>query len=325
MKIGIVVCLLCFFAIGCNKPYLSSIQTPSPTQQPTAHQLNDSLNFQAANPNHHTFQASAPTKAPIPSNSPKPASFQNKIKSQLNLSETVKKKPKEPSLPVQQTQQKRLTLVQLRNKYPQVFKLNGSPREKKIALTFDDGPDNKYTPQILDVLHKYRVPATFFVVGSRSKTHPAIIKRIVNEGHALGNHSYNHPNPAHLSEAQFQNQIENTQRVLRQIIGFEPRLIRTPYGALNEAQLHWAARHGFVVVNWDIDSLDWKQLDSAQVLANILSHAHQGAIVLQHSAGGDRQDLSGTVKALPTVIEKLKMQGYELVTVPQLLHVNQVK
>jgi peptidoglycan/xylan/chitin deacetylase (PgdA/CDA1 family) len=310
MKPAIVVCLLCSFVIGCNKPYHSSIQSPNPAQQPAAHQLNDPFKLQTSNPIQHTIQASTPTTAPKPTNSPKPPSLHNK--SRLNL-------------PVHQTQQKRLTLVQLRNKYPQVFKLNGSPREKKIALTFDDGPDDIYTPQILDILHKHRVSATFFVTGSRSKTHPAMIKRIVNEGHALGNHSYNHANPDILSEPQFQNQIEQTQRVLKQIIGYEPRLIRTPYGAIQEAQLHWAAQHGFVVVNWDIDSLDWKQLNAAQVLANILSHTHRGAIVLQHSAGGDHQDLSGTVKALPTVIEKLKMQGYELVTVPQLLHVNQAK
>jgi peptidoglycan/xylan/chitin deacetylase (PgdA/CDA1 family) len=319
MKIGIVVCLLCFFAAGCNKPYHSSIQTPNPTWQPAADKLSQSLNFLTPNLTDHTIQVITPTKAPLSSNSPKPTPRR------FNLSEFYNKKKKETSLPVQQTQQKKLTLVQLRNKYPQVFKLNGSPWEKKIALTFDDGPDDKYTPQILDVLHKYRVPATFFVLGNRSNNHPAIIKRIVKEGHALGNHSYNHANPALLTDAQFQKQIESTQLVLKQIIGFEPRLIRTPYGALNEAQLHWVAAHGFIIVNWDIDSLDWKQLNSAQVLANILNHTHKGAIILQHSAGGDRQDLSGTVEALPTIIEKLKMQGYELVTVPQLLHVNQAK
>lgn len=326
MKIGIIVCLLCLFATGCNKPYHSSLQTPNVIRQPAANKLSQPINFETPNLNHHTFQVITPTKAPVPpSNSPTPTPFRSQIKSQLKLSEKRQKKPKEPSLPVQQTQQKKLTLVQLRHKYPQVFKLNGSPREKKIALTFDDGPDDKYTPQILDVLHRYHVPATFFVVGSRSQAHPAIIKRIVKEGHALGNHSYNHANPAMLTEAQFQKQIENTQLVLRQIIGFEPRLIRTPYGALNEVQLHWAAEHGFVIVNWDIDSLDWKQLSSTQILANILNHTHKGAIVLQHSAGGQRQDLSGTVKALPTLIEQLKMQGYELVTVPQLLHVTQAK
>jgi peptidoglycan/xylan/chitin deacetylase (PgdA/CDA1 family) len=325
MKIGITVCLLCLFAAGCNKPYHSSIQTPVPTTQPATNKLSQPLNFETPNLTHHTIRDITPTKAPVPTNSPSPTPFRGQIKSKLKLSENRQKKSKEPSVPVQQTQQKKLTLVQLRNKYPQVFRLNGSPREKKIALTFDDGPDDKYTPQILDVLHRYHVPATFFVVGYRSQGHPAIIKRIVKEGHALGNHSYNHANPAMLTEAQFQKQIETTQLILRQIIGFEPRLIRTPYGALNEAQLHWAAAHGFVIVNWDIDSQDWKQLSSAQVLGNILSHTHKGAIVLQHSAGGQRQDLSGTVKALPALIEQLKMQGYELVTVPELLHVNQAK
>jgi peptidoglycan/xylan/chitin deacetylase (PgdA/CDA1 family) len=231
------------------------------------------------------------------------------------------KKKKESSVPVQQNQQKKLTLPQLRVKYPQFFRLSGSAQESKIALTFDDGPDNKYTPAILDVLRKYHVSATFFLLGVRSEANPVIVRRIVNEGHAIGNHSYNHANPAKLTEAQFENQFTHTQAILRKLIGYEPKLIRTPYGALQENQLRWIAKNGMIAVNWDIDSMDWKELNASQVLANILDHTHRGAIILQHSAGGENQDLSGTVKALPFLIDQLKKQGFQLVTVPELLHV----
>jgi peptidoglycan/xylan/chitin deacetylase (PgdA/CDA1 family) len=210
-------------------------------------------------------------------------------------------------------------------KYPAFFRTHGSNQESKIALTFDDGPDSKYTPAILDILGKYHVRATFFVLGVRAQAHPAIIKRIVHEGHIIGNHSYNHPNPAKMTEAQFEKQFTQTQDILQKLIGYEPRFIRTPYGALQENQLRWAAKNGMIAVNWDVDSLDWKELNSSQVLANILQHTHKGAIILQHSAGGEKQNLSGTVKALPILIEELRKQGFKLVTVPELLHLPAAK
>jgi peptidoglycan/xylan/chitin deacetylase (PgdA/CDA1 family) len=319
MKIGVVVLLLCILVIGCSVPYHSSIQSPTEiqrleqsTSQTPPRVTNGLLGFQE---HEWTFSA-LPTKTPQATLKPKPTQKPPKL--------TIKKK-KEPAVPVQQNQQKRLTLPQLRHKYPQYFRLNGSVLESKIALTFDDGPDNKYTPAVLDVLRKYHVKATFFVLGVRAQANPAIIKQIVNEGHAIGNHSYNHANPAKMTEAQFEKQFTQTQVILRDLIGYEPKFIRTPYGALQEDQLRWAAKNGLVAVNWDIDSKDWKELNASQVLANILDHTHRGAIILQHSAGGANQDLSGTVKALPILIEQLKKQGFKLVTVPELLHLPAAK
>jgi peptidoglycan-N-acetylglucosamine deacetylase len=281
------------------------VPSPLPSKTPP------SMKFNIANSPKHEYRFSlAPTTLPKPTQTPKRAK---------PIKPSIKKK-KEQVMPVQQNQQKRLTLPQLRLKYPQFFKLNGSSRESKIALTFDDGPDNKYTPAILDVLRKHHVRATFFLLGVRAEANPAIVRRIVNEGHAVGNHSYNHANPAKLTEAQFEKQFDHAQDILFNLIGYKPKLIRTPYGAMQENQLKWAAKNGYVAVNWDIDSLDWKGLNESQVLSNILNHTHRGAIILQHSAGGDSQDLSGTVKALPILIEKLQKQGFELVTVPELLH-----
>ncbi|MFD0867543.1 polysaccharide deacetylase family protein [Paenibacillus residui] len=218
-----------------------------------------------------------------------------------------------------------LTLSELRAKYPDSFRLKGSSKGKKVALTFDDGPDQRFTPQVLDVLKKYNVKATFFLVGYRAEANPAVVKRIAKEGHVIGNHSYNHPNFPKLPVTVFEQQINRTQNILSRLIGYEPKYIRPPYGAINEEQLQWAIKNQFLIVNWDVDSLDWKGLDAKQVSANILNHAHAGAIILQHSAGGDGQNLSGTIEALPGIIEKLQADGYELVTIPQLLNMSKSK
>ena len=234
-------------------------------------------------------------------------------------------------MPVQKNQgqirisQKKLTLSQLVVKYPDTFKLRGSSQEKKVALTFDDGPDTRFTPKVLDALKANQVKATFFVLGAMASTHPDIIRRIVNEGHVIGNHSYSHENLPKLSVDKFQNQIERTESVLQGLIGYAPRLIRPPYGAINEEQVKWIADHHYLIVNWNVDSLDWKSLNSDQVLHNIMQQTKPGSIILQHSGGADSQDLSGTVQAIGPLISKLKAAGYTFVTVPELLHVTKSK
>jgi polysaccharide deacetylase family sporulation protein PdaB len=229
---------------------------------------------------------------------------------------------------VQKSQQiagKKLTLPQLRAKYPDAFRVSGASKERNIALTFDDGPDERFTPQVLDVLKAHGVKATFFLLGKKAEAHPAIVKRIVREGHVIGNHSYRHPLFTKITVDQFAQEVEQTEEVLNRLIGYKPKLLRPPYGEIDEEQLQWAKSRGYVIVNWNVDSLDWKNLGEQQVSGNILGHTKAGAIVLQHSAGGDSQDLSGTVKALPGIISKLREQGYGLVTVSELLHLPKQK
>lgn len=213
-----------------------------------------------------------------------------------------------------------LTISELRAKYPSGFLLSGPSHDKQVALTFDDGPDQRFTPQVLDILKQHNVKATFFLIGYKSENNPKIVKRIQEEGHVIGNHSYNHPNFPKLPRSLFERQTLQTQTILKSLLGYEPKLLRPPYGAINEEQLKWAISQQFLVVNWDVDSLDWKGLRPEEITANVLDHVHPGAIVLQHSAGGHGQDLSGTVQALPVIIESLQKDGYELVTVPQLLN-----
>lgn len=258
------------------------------------------------------------TSRPSPKPSPKTAAVQPEVS-------------KKPSVPVQKNQgqarisQKKLTLSQLVLKYPDTFKLRGSAQEKKVALTFDDGPDTRFTPKVLDALKASQVKATFFVLGVQANAHPDIIRRIVKEGHVIGNHSYSHANLPKLTADKFQSQIISTESVLQGLIGYAPKLIRPPYGAINEEQVRWIADHHYLIVNWNVDSLDWKSLNSDQVLNNIMQQTKPGSIILQHSGGADSQDLSGTVQAIVPLISKLKAAGYTFVTVPELLHVAKSK
>ncbi|WP_197255804.1 polysaccharide deacetylase family protein [Paenibacillus dendritiformis] len=217
--------------------------------------------------------------------------------------------------------QRHLSLAQLRMKYPHIFKLHGSKRGlRRVALTFDDVPDNRITPLVLDILRDHNIRATFFLVGSRAKAHPELVRRIVREGHIIGNHSYSHPLMTKLSMPAFEQQVKDAERVIEDIIGYKPRFYRPPFGEINEEQLKWAGDHGYLVVNWDVDSNDWRGLNAKEVYDNVISGVRPGSIVLQH-AGGSKQNhyLQGTVKALPSIIKELKKQRYRFVTVPELL------
>lgn len=217
---------------------------------------------------------------------------------------------------------KGLTLSQIIKKYPDLLLLKGPGATKQVALTFDDAPDRQFTPHVLNILKQYKVHATFFLVGSQAEKYPDIVKRMVREGHVIGNHSYNHKLFTELSDESFKSQVLLTQKSLKSLIGYSPRLIRPPYGEISENQLLWASKQGYRIVNWNVDSQDWKQLSRDQVTENILNHIKKGSIVLQHSGGGPGQNLSGTVEALPTVIQTLQSRGYKLVTLPELLQVS---
>lgn len=334
------VAIVCLLATGCgmsnNKPYYdrrsmqdshivelaaeSSSGKKEPKMEPPTSQRILNLPMPLETPAATTQALATPTIStplPSPKASPKKA--------------TQPETSKKHSVPVQKNQgqarisQKKLTLSQLVVKYPDIFKLRGSAQEKKVALTFDDGPDIRFTPKVLDALKANQVKATFFVLGAQSSTHPDIVRRIVNEGHVIGNHSYSHANLPKLTVDKFQSQIISTENVLQGLIGYAPKLIRPPYGAINEEQVRWIADHHYLIVNWNVDSLDWKSLSSNQVLTNIMQQTKPGSIILQHSGGADSQDLSGTVQAIGPLISKLKAAGYTFVTVPELLHVAKSK
>ncbi len=209
--------------------------------------------------------------------------------------------------------------TELERKYEGVFVLSASRGSRKVALTFDDVPDPRFTPKVLDVLKEKKVSATFFVVGSRALKNPGLLKRIHREGHNVGNHSYNHPDFSKLPLEKVQQQIYRAEKIIEGIVGFKPRLIRPPYGEILPNQLEWAKKRGYTVVNWDVDSSDWRQINANQVFRNVTRSIRPGSVVLMHAGGGEGQDLTGTVQALPRIIDWLRAHNYEMVTLTELL------
>lgn len=214
-----------------------------------------------------------------------------------------------------------LTLSQLRKKYRSNFFFTAPDQSKQqVALTFDDVPDRLFTLQLLDVLKEYKVKATFFVVGNRAQENPDVIERMLREGHALGNHSYSHANLLKATDDEFHHEVMKTQAVIRQITdGYQMRYIRPPYGNITEEQVKWLISQRMQIVNWDVDSLDWTSIPADEVESNIMKDVKSGSIILQHGAGGEGEDLSGTVQALPRIIKQLRERGMEFVTIPQML------
>jgi peptidoglycan/xylan/chitin deacetylase (PgdA/CDA1 family) len=207
----------------------------------------------------------------------------------------------------------------LQQRYPNVLLLHGTKLKNQVALTFDDGPDRRYTPMVLDVLNKYNVKATFFLVGARVAALPEVTRRIARDGHAIGNHTYWHPALYKHSPDRLKWEVTQTDEIIQRTIGVRPKLFRAPYGGLNQEIVQQLKSEGYSVIGWDVDTLDWKQPGAAQIADVVLAHIHPGAIILMHSAGHWTQNLSGTAEALDTLIPELKRQGLQFVTIPQMI------
>jgi peptidoglycan-N-acetylglucosamine deacetylase len=197
-----------------------------------------------------------------------------------------------------------------------IFK--GSGEKKAVALTFDDGPDTYYTKRVLDILKKEGVHATFFVTGKNAQAHPEMIRRILQEGHVLGNHSWNHPDLTRLTPSQAVAQIERTNTVIFNLTGMRMLLVRPPYGKLNDQLEQRFHQLGYTIVNWSVDTRDWAGTPTAKIMRYVRNQTGPGGIILQHSAGAPGH-LDNTIKALPHIIHYLKSHGYEIVTIPELL------
>jgi len=183
-----------------------------------------------------------------------------------------------------------------------------------IALTFDDGPHPVHTPRLLDILAKHNVKATFYVVGSRVQQYPNIVRRMVAEGHEIGNHTWSHPNLTKLSPAAVRSELDRSRDAIAAIAGVKPRTMRPPYGALTQNQRGWIfGEYGYPTIMWSVDPRDWKDRNAGIVSSRIISQTGKGGIVLVH-------DIHGTsVSAMPSAINGLLAKGYQFVTVSQLL------
>lgn len=210
----------------------------------------------------------------------------------------------------------------LQREFPNTVVLRGSLHDNKVALTFDDGPDIRFTPQVLDVLSNYQVKATFFLMGARAAEHVDIVRRMDEEGHAIGNHTYWHPNLAEEPLDRTHWEVTTTEDVLAQILGYRPKLFRPPYGSLNREVVQLLADLNYSVILWNVDSLDWRQLGADTITDIVLSNAGPGSIILMHDGGDWSMDLSGTVQSLHQIIPFLQQEGMEFVTIPELLNLN---
>lgn len=183
-------------------------------------------------------------------------------------------------------------------------------KQLRVALTFDDGPNAATTPEALDILKQYNVKATFFIQGKYIPGNEDILKRELAEGHELGNHSWNHPDLNTLSKEEVKQEIDDTTKAIKEATGYDIKLVRAPYGNSNKMVKDVIQKP---TIYWDVDSKDWESLDPEAILKEIQAQTRRGSIILLHDIHPT------TVEALPRVIEYLQSQGYQFVTVSELL------
>ncbi|WP_051314635.1 polysaccharide deacetylase family protein [Alteribacter aurantiacus] len=211
---------------------------------------------------------------------------------------------------------------ELQKQFPDTVVWRGPTNQKRVALTFDDGPDPRFTPAILDELDSQDVKATFFVMGARAKGHPDILKRMHREGHAIGNHTYWHPNLEGESVGQLRWEMDQTNDVLQNLLGMRTDLFRPPYGIFGTAHTESLATNSETAVFWTVDTRDWDGPSSEEIFESVMEDTDNGSIILMHDGSHWTVDMSNTVNALGPIITELKNQGYEFVTVPELLNLN---
>lgn len=190
-----------------------------------------------------------------------------------------------------------------------------STQEKVLAMTFDDGPHPTLTPKLLDICKARNVKCTFFVVGRNAKAYPQIIRRIIEEGHEIANHTYTHPSLTSRSDAQIRSELKMSEDALVAAANYRPHLIRPPYGAINTRikQLMFS-EFGYSTIMWSVDPQDWRRPGVSVVTSRLVNGAHPGAIMLAHDIH------PSTIEAMPSTFDQLLAKGYQFVTVSQLLN-----
>jgi len=194
-------------------------------------------------------------------------------------------------------------------------------QKKKIALSFDDGPNGKYTEEVLALLKEKNIIATFFVCGDSTTINPLLVKKAYDMGNEIGNHTYSHVNIAKLSDQALVKELSKSNEEIHKAIGKYPVLFRPPYGASSARANEILAKEGFKKVTWDymVNDYDIKKTTSEKIAIEVITHAHSGAIIDMHDGGGNREK---TIEALPKIIDELKKQNYEFVTVSSIVKVD---
>ncbi len=183
-----------------------------------------------------------------------------------------------------------------------------------VAMTFDDGPHPRLTPQLLDMLRARGIRATFYVIGRNAARYPQILQRMVEEGHEIGNHTWSHPSLHGHSDGSVLNQIDCTNRAVYEAVGRPPVTMRPPYGNLYDRQrlmLHQA--RAMPTVLWSVDTLDWQRPGSSVVSQRVVNGSHPGGVILAHDIH------TATVRAMPAALDGVTGRGFRFVTVSELI------
>jgi len=201
---------------------------------------------------------------------------------------------------------------------PDVIFLNGPTKEKIVSLSFDDGPDLKITPKVLDILKKYNVKANFFFIGESTKANPNVVKRAFNEGHLVLNHSYTHADLTKLSAQGVNKELTSTDNTLYKLIGKHPLIVRPPYGAIDNKVINVFRTNNYKMAIWSLDTFDWSQMEKNHIVETVINNVRPGEIILMHSNDGK----IATTEALPQIIERLEAKGYKIKTISDMLNIN---
>ena len=182
---------------------------------------------------------------------------------------------------------------------------------KGIALTIDDGPSPEYTPQVLRLLEKYRVTATFSMIGLEVAACPGLVREVAAAGHKIANHTWSHLDLAALPPVTVADQMDRATGAIHQVTGREPALFRAPYGAWSPAVLERCVRSGMTPLDWSVDPRDWSRPGVTSIVSNIMRNTRTGSIILEHDGGGNRAQ---TIAALKIVLPRLLASGYHFTT-----------
>lgn len=186
----------------------------------------------------------------------------------------------------------------------------GLQEKKKIALTFDDGPDEECTPMLLDGLASRGVKATFFVIGKQAEEQPQIMERLVKEGHLIGNHTYNHVDIRHMTESAAKEEILKANEVIAKYTGEEPCFLRPPFGN-GSSKLEKDIE--MIQVLWTIDTMDWSCQNESKICSTVYREIEENSIILMHD------EYPTSVRAALSIIDQLQKEGYEFVTVDKIV------
>lgn len=191
--------------------------------------------------------------------------------------------------------------------------------EKKIAITFDDGPNPIYTKQVLEVFWKARAKATFFMIGEQIEKNPELVTLVAGEGHEIGNHTFSHTKLSELSQEMCLEEIKKNERIIERLINKKPTIIRPPYLAFNKETETLLSQLGYLMIGaLNMDATDWEQPGAEFIIEKTRQHVKNGSILIFHDGYGDR---SQTIEAIRILVPELITQGYKLVTVSELLEI----